>query len=75
MIRNENRNRKQIDQNLQGYTDAVYSTYIPQIEKLYKLSEENRKEAERLGIVLKFPEQFFLKQSKSIINFKEKGEY
>ncbi|MHB2154393.1 transglutaminase family protein [Calditrichota bacterium GD2] len=70
-----NRNRKKVDQNLQIYIEAIYATYIPKIERYYKLSKENRREAERLGIVLKFPEQFFLKQSKSILKFKEKGEY
>jgi len=68
-------NKKRVDQNLQIYLDSIYSTYIPKIEKYYKMSEENRIEAERLGIVLKFPERFFLKQSKSILKFREKGEY
>ena len=70
-----NRDVKKIDQDLQIYIESIYAQYTPKIEEYYKLSEENRKEAEKLGIVLKFPEQFFLKQSKSILKFKEKGEY
>jgi hypothetical protein len=64
-----------INQNIQIYIDAIHTTYLPKIEKYYVLSKENRQKAEQLGIVLKFPEQFFLKQSKSILKYKEKGEY
>jgi hypothetical protein len=49
--------------------------YIPAIKEALARSDWHRAKAEELGIVLKFPEEFFIKQSESIEKFKRTGEY
>lgn len=49
--------------------------YIPAIKEALARSDWHKAKAEELGIVLKFPEEFFIKQSESIEEFKRTGEY
>jgi len=49
--------------------------YVPAIKEALARSDWHKSKAEELGIVLKFPEEFFIKQSESIEKFKRTGEY
>lgn len=49
--------------------------YVPAIQEAMARSEWHRLKAEELGIVLKLPDEFYLKQTRSIEEFKRTGEY
>ena len=60
---------------LQGEINVIRARYIPQIEEALARSDWCKRKAEDLGIVHKFPEGFFLRQAKSIEEFKKTGNY
>lgn len=49
--------------------------YVPVIQEAMARSEWYLAKAEELGIVLKLPDEFYIKQAKSIEKFKRTGEY
>ena len=60
---------------LQDEINVIRARYIPQIEEALARSDLCKRKAEDLGIVHKFPEEFFLRQAKSIEEFKKTGNY
>lgn len=60
---------------LQGEINVIRARYIPQIEEALARSDWCKRKAEELGLVHKFPEEFFLRQAKSIEEFKKTGKY
>ncbi len=51
------------------------SIYGKRIMELMAISHRLKAKAKRLGIVLRFPREFFIKQAESIAKFKRTGEY
>jgi hypothetical protein len=60
---------------LRSEIESIRGKFVPQIEEALSRSEWCGQHAEDLGIVHKFPEEFFLKQAKSIEEFKKTGNY
>ena len=56
-------------------TQRINSRYGKRIMELLARSHRLKARAKRLGIVLKFPKEFFIKQAESIAKFKRTGEY
>lgn len=54
---------------------SIRKKYVPYIKEALARSEALEKKAKEMGIVLKFPEEFFIKQSESIEKFKKTGVY
>lgn len=55
--------------------ENVQGKYIPAIKEALARSDWHKAKAEELGTVLKFPNEFFIRQSESIEKFKKTGEY
>ncbi len=55
-----------------AYIDASYGK---KILNLIDISHKLKAKAKELGVVLKFPKEFFIKQAESIEKFKRTGEY
>lgn len=55
--------------------ENVQGKYIPAIKEALARSDWHKAKAEELGTVLKFPNEFFTRQSESIEKFKKTGEY
>lgn len=54
---------------------ALQTKYAPAIQEAMARSQWHYAKAEELGIVLKLPDEFYIKQAKSIEKFKRTGEY
>jgi len=54
---------------------TIEEKYKPKILSKLAIYREYKKKAKELGIVIKYPLEFFIKQSESLKKFKEKGEY
>jgi len=54
---------------------ALQTKYVPPIQDAMARSQWHYAKAEELGIVLKLPDEFYIKQAKSIEKFKRTGEY
>ena len=53
---------------------AIEEKYKPKILAKLAVYREYKNKAEELGIVKKYPLEFFIKQSKSLKKYKEKGK-
>lgn len=60
---------------LQAEIQSINDEYGSIIKELIAESKHWKNKAKELGIVLKFPEEFFLKQAKAIEEFKRTGKY
>ncbi len=76
---NYRRQDKEMYQDDQGVLSAeiqqVNSSYGKRIMEFLALSHNLKAKAKSLGIVLRFPREFFIKQAESIVKFKRTGEY
>ncbi len=76
---NFRRQDKAIYQDDQGIlfskVQQINSNYGKRIMELLALSRRLKAKAKRLGIVLRFPREFFIKQAESIAKFRRTGEY
>ncbi len=67
--------RQKDEAEIMGEIAYINDSYGKQILGLIDLSHKLKARAKQLGIVLKFPEKFFIKQAESIEKFKKTGQY
>lgn len=66
---------KQSQNELHLKLQKIKLEYLPGIEEAVIRSRWHKQKAKDMGIVLKFPEEFFRRQARSIEEFKKTGEY
>jgi hypothetical protein len=67
--------RQNDEAEMMGEVAYINDSYGRQILELIDLGHKFKAKAKDLGIVLKFPKEFFIKQAASIEKFKRTGEY
>ncbi len=74
---NQNPNMQRQNDEIDMMQEITYidASYGKKILNLIDLSHKLKAKAKDLGIVLKFPKEFFIKQAESIEKFKRTGEY
>ncbi len=72
---NPNVQRQNDEAEMMGEIAYINDSYGKQILELIDLGHKLKTKAKQLGIVLKFPEKFFIKQAESIEKFKLTGQY
>ena len=73
--RQDNENYQDDQGILFSETQQMNSKYGKRIMELLALSRNLKSKAKRLGIVLRFPKEFFIEQAESIAKFKRTGQY
>ncbi len=72
---NPNIQRQNDEAEMMGEIAYINDSYGKQILELIDLGHKLKAKAKELGIVLKFPKEFFIKQAASIEKFKRTGQY
>ena len=67
--------RQNDEAEMMGEIVSIDDSYGKQILQIIDLSHKLKAKAKQMGIVLKFPKEFFIKQAVSIEKFKRTGQY